>query len=282
MMHAQQDTGKLIVHNPAVAGLYLRKYPTGIFVMGNCRQIICYGKYHMKVLLLLLALMMCAFLKQAFPQGMPVQISGWGIDSMSKRPIINLQIINKRTGERFQSDNAGYFRFTAGTDDSLFMAANGYTSRTITFKDSAYQEKYLVKLYFNKIQIELPNITVQSSREFDLIRQDALKLGYDKKDYTLHGYQVLQSPFTALYQQFSRREKDKRGYAELMNKVRQRELQREILQKYIDAGVIDLAEADISSFLDFCSISEYMLKTSPEYDIALYMKSRYLVFKKQE
>ncbi len=224
---------------------------------------------------------MCCCIAGAFAQELPLQLSGWGIDSITKRPIINLQIINKKTGERFFSDNAGYFRLKAGRDDSLFLTATGYASKTVSFRDSAYQEKYLVKFYLNKIQIELPNITVQSNREFDMIRRDALKLGYDKKDYTLHGYQVLQSPITALYQQFSHREKDKRGYAELMNKVHLRELQREILQKYIDTGVIDLNNEEISSFLDFCNITEYMLKTATEYEIALYMKSRFLEYRRQ-
>lgn len=91
----------------------------------------------------------------------------------------------------------------------------------------------------------------------------------------------MQSPFTALYQQFSNREKDKRGYAELMNKVHQRELQREILQKYIDNDVIPLKPDEISSFLDYCDIPEYMLKTGLEYDIVLYMKSKYFQFIRQ-
>lgn len=235
-----------------------------------------------RFLILLLSLSACIFVQNAFAQDQLIQVSGWGIDSISTRPIINLMLINKRTQQRAFSDNAGYFQFSASQADSLFLTATGYTSKTISFRDSVYKEKHLVKIYLNKIQIELPNIDVQSSRDFDMIKRDALKLGYDKKDYELHGYQVLQSPITAIYQQFSNREKDKRGYAELMNKVRHRELQREILQKYIDTGVIDLKPEEISSFLDFCNISEYMLKTAPEYDIALYMKSRYLQFMRQQ
>ncbi|MEO6168926.1 MAG: hypothetical protein ABIO46_00720 [Chitinophagales bacterium] len=231
--------------------------------------------------IILICIAACICRQSASAQNPMIQVSGWGIDSMSKRPIINLQLINKRTQQSSFSDNAGYFQFSALSSDSLFLVAIGYSSKTISFRDSVYREKYLVKIYMNKIQIELPNIDVQSSRDFDMIKRDALKLGYDKKDYELHGYQVLQSPITAIYQQFSNREKDKRGYAELMNKVRHRELQREVLQKYLDTGVIDLKAEDISSFLDFCNISEYMLKNAPEYEIALYMKSRYLQFIRQ-
>lgn len=214
-------------------------------------------------------------------QEQQVKVSGWGIDSISKRPIINLQIINKRTQDRYFSDNAGYFQLNVLRSDSLFVVATGYSSKTISFKDSIVKQQYLITIFLKKIQIDLPNINVQSYREFDQIKRDALGLGYNKKDYQLHGYQVLQSPITAIYQQFSNREKDKRDYAELMNKVRQRELQREILQKYIENDVIPLEPDQVSAFLDYCNISEYMLKTAQEYDLVLYMKNRYQQFIRQ-
>lgn len=210
-----------------------------------------------------------------------IRISGWGIDSMNKRPIINLQLINMRTQQKYFSDNAGYFQMVTSPKDSIFLVATGYSSKIISFQDSIFKERYLITVFLHKIQIELPTIEVQPEREFEQIHRDALRLGYDKKDYQLHGYQVLQSPITAIYQQFSHREKDKRGYAELMNKVHQRELQREILQKYIDNDVIPLKPEEISPFLDYCDIPEYMLKTALEYDIVLYMKSKYYQFIRQ-
>lgn len=226
-------------------------------------------------------LSVCFYRHNAFAQERTIRISGWGIDSMNKRPVINMQLINKRTQERSISDNAGYFQVVALQQDSIFLVANGYSAKTISFRDSVYKERYLVTIYLHKIQVELPAVEVQPQREFEQIHRDALKLGYDKKDYTLHGYQVLQSPITAIYEQFSHREKDKRGYAELMNKVHQRELQREILQKYIDNDVIPLKPEEISPFLDYCDIPEYMLKTAMEYDIVLYMKSKYYAFIRQ-
>ncbi len=226
-------------------------------------------------------LSVCFYRHNAFAQERTIRISGWGIDSMNKRPVINMQLINKRTQERSISDNAGYFQVVALQQDSVFLVANGYSAKTISFRDSVYKERYLVTIYLHKIQVELPAVEVQPQREFEQIHRDALKLGYDKKDYTLHGYQVLQSPITAIYEQFSHREKDKRGYAELMNKVHQRELQREILQKYIDNDVIPLKPEEISPFLDYCDIPEYMLKTAMEYDIVLYMKSKYYAFIRQ-
>ncbi|MBX7108212.1 MAG: hypothetical protein K1X61_06140 [Chitinophagales bacterium] len=226
-------------------------------------------------------LSVCFYRHNAFAQERTIRISGWGIDSMNKRPVINMQLINKRTQERSISDNAGYFQVVALQQDSIFLVANGYSAKTISFRDSVYKERYIVTIYLHKIQVELPAVEVQPQREFEQIHRDALKLGYDKKDYTLHGYQVLQSPITAIYEQFSHREKDKRGYAELMNKVHQRELQREILQKYIDNDVIPLKPEEISPFLDYCDIPEYMLKTAMEYDIVLYMKSKYYAFIRQ-
>jgi hypothetical protein len=211
----------------------------------------------------------------AHAQGRVIEISAITIDSMSKRPITNVQVINKITGERFFSDSSGRFKSTAMKTDSLVITATGYSYKVLCFKDSLLRERYNLLIRLNKIQIELPNVDVLPRREFEEIQEDAKKLGYDKKDHVLHGYQVLASPITAIYQRTSRREKDKQGYAKLMNDVQRRELIREILQKYLDLGIFKLTSEEISPFIDFCNITESMLKNGLEYDIAAYMKSRY-------
>ncbi|MBA2407038.1 MAG: hypothetical protein H0V65_03465 [Chitinophagales bacterium] len=214
-------------------------------------------------------------------QGKVIEISAVTIDSMSSKPIINVQVINKLTGERFFSDSSGRIKAIAMKTDSLVVTATGYSYKILCFKDSLLREKYNLLIRLNKIQIELPNVNVSPDREFDEIQRDAKNLGYNRQDYVVHGFEVLASPLTAIYQRTSRREKDKQGYAKLMNEVQKRELLREILQKYIDLGIFQLSPADVSPFIDFCNISESMLSNAQEYDIAAYMKSRYEEFIKK-
>lgn len=139
-------------------------------------------------------------------------------------------------------------------------------------------ENYYVTLMLKKIGYELPNVTVYTKREFETIQHDAQKLGYNKDDYLLHGYEVLQSPITAMWQQFSRQEKDKREYAQLMNNYRKNELVKEILRMYAEQGDIPVPDEEIDLFVDFCNVSESMLQHSSGYDIVRYMKTRLPAF----
>lgn len=218
----------------------------------------------------------------SYAQRKTIQVSGQAIDALSKRPVADLQIINTTTRDRFTGDSLGRFKIVITKLDSLFITATGYSSQVLSFRDSSSHDKYSVLIRMNQIEIELPNVNVHSNRDFDQIHRDAQKLGYDPKDYMVHGFNVINSPLTAIYQQTSNKEKDKRGYAELMNKVHQRQLLHEILQKYMDLGVIKLQPDEEGPFLDFCDIPEIMLKNSLEYDIVAYMKEMYPKFLAQK
>jgi hypothetical protein len=142
----------------------------------------------------------------------------------------------------------------------------------ITFKDSSLRDQYKIDVTMKKIQYELPNVNVFIKRNFETIQHESKKLGYDKNDYMLHGYEVLQSPITALWQQFSRVEKDKRGYAQLMDTYRKNELLKEILRIYSEQGIISISDDEVDLFLDYCNIPVEMLQRNTSYEIVLYMK----------
>ena len=88
----------------------------------------------------------------------------------------------------------------------------------------------------------------------------------------VHGYQIIQSPFTYLYELFSTREKDKRGYAQLMNEERKNELVTELVNNYISLGILNLETSEVNDFVDFAEIPEDFLKTTNEYDFVLYLQ----------
>jgi hypothetical protein len=126
----------------------------------------------------------------------------------------------------------------------------------------------------NKVTVELPEVTVKSEREFGQIHSDAQKLGYNQRDYMVHGYQILQSPFTYLYQLLSTKEKDKRGYAELMNQGKKKQLVAELVNNYMALGILRIDPLDVDAFVDYVEVPEDFLKTVSEYDFILYLESQ--------
>ncbi|MBA3648172.1 MAG: hypothetical protein H0W62_06420 [Chitinophagales bacterium] len=207
-------------------------------------------------------------------QNKEVFITGKVTDAETNKPVFRMQIFNLRTGRTLLSDTAGLFAFHAFKNDSIYFSAYGYSIRMVSFRDSALHETYRLRLRLKKIEYQLPNTVITPKRDFETVQHEAQKLGYNKNDYMLNGIEALQSPVTALWQQFSRMEKDKREYAQIMDIYRKNQLLKEILHEYIDQGIVSIAYSEIDLFVDYCNVPEPMLQNATQYDIVMFMKTQ--------
>ena len=89
------------------------------------------------------------------------------------------------------------------------------------------------------------------------------------------GVEVLQSPITALYQAFSRKERNKRWIAEQEYKDNKARVVRELLSLYVAYDIIDLDQDEFDLFIQFLNINEDFLKTASEMDLVLFIKDKY-------
>lgn len=199
-------------------------------------------------------------------------ITGQALDAITHRAVKPLQVVNTRNLQRFYGDSLGNFIIQCAKEDTLYVVARGYATISLCYKDSALKKIYMLNLRMYKISVVLPEVTVRSNREFGDVHHDAQKLGYNEKDYMVHGYQIIQSPFTYLYELFSTREKDKRGYARLMNQERKNQLVKELVNNYISLGILDLDPMEVKDFVEFAEVPENFLKTTNEYDFVLYLQ----------
>ncbi len=76
----------------------------------------------------------------------------------------------------------------------------------------------------------------------------------------LEGVNTFESPITALYQMFSRRERSRKLVAELENEANMGDLLKELLTKYVEADIISMDDEDFDDFIDFCAVSDDMIK----------------------
>jgi hypothetical protein len=214
--------------------------------------------------------------------GREITVSGKAFDS--DNPQLRLEqvmVINLRTqqGQFAQSDNS--FRVQAQRNDTLIITAIGYRICKICFRDSLGKDAFEVMVALEKLSYELKEATVFIPRDLNRIEQDLKKLGYSPKDYRLSGVNAWQSPLTALYQEFSRKERSKRKVAELMNADKRRELMREVLANYSRSGLIGLPYNEYDAFIDYLGLSDFLLRTFTQYELAYYIKQRYLEYDDQ-
>jgi tyrosyl-tRNA synthetase len=94
------------------------------------------------------------------------------------------------------------------------------------------------------------------------------------------GVELLQSPITALYQTFSKKEQNKRWIAEQEYKDNKRKVVRELLRLYVASDIIELNEEEFDEFISFLNLSENFLKTSTEMELYLFIKDKYDHFKR--
>ncbi len=224
--------------------------------------------------LLLFSLLVSA----ALAQDEMIRIKGTVYDPSNKGSIPNLMIVNKRTQQGYFGTNSGYFELDVKRTDTLIIAATGFQTIKIFLKDSILDSSKNISIALKKLEITLKPVEIFTKRDLEEIQKDIETLGYEKEDYMLQGADVLESPITALYQAFSRRERNKRLVAEMRNNDRRRELLKELFRKYVDNDIITLDNTDFDDFVDFSNVSENFMKTSTQYEFIMYIKKRFEVY----
>ena len=89
------------------------------------------------------------------------------------------------------------------------------------------------------------------------------------------GISAFESPITALYQAFSKKEKNKRWIAEQEYKDDQNRIVKELLALYVAYDIIELDTDEFDSFMSFLNINENFLKTASEMELVLFVKDKY-------
>jgi hypothetical protein len=195
-------------------------------------------------------------------------------------PQISLQqimIINQRSQVGIFGEADNTFQVQIDANDTLIISATGYARKKICFKDSTGTEFHpIIKLH--RLSYNLNEVTVKQKKELKQIDEDIKKLGYEKKDYKLTGVEAWQSPITALYQTFSRKERNKRALAELINNDNRRRIIRDLLTIYSSSDLIRMPESQYDDFIDYLNLDDEALKMMSDYDMAVFIRDRYIVY----
>jgi hypothetical protein len=227
-------------------------------------------------LFLIIQILFCKF---SFSQPF-ISVSGKVYDaenSSNSFPV--LMIVNLSTQHGVFGNADGTFNTNFQKKDTLLISATGYTMKKICFKDSADQVSFYVSIPLSKLHRDLKEVEIFPERDLDKIENDIQKLGYNEKDHKLTGIDAWSDPLTALYQQFSKKEKDKRKAAELRDDSSRRDLIKELLRLYQKNNLVNLPDEQIDNFVYYLNINDEMMKRWTQYELAVYIKSKYERFR---
>lgn len=207
-----------------------------------------------------------------------VTVKGMVVGGDGEHTFYDLMIVNRRTRVGIFAKVDGSFHVRAHREDTLLIGAGGYVTRTLPLGEYTNEELLDLRISLRPWVVDLQPVAILPQRTLQQIKDDIDRLGYDPKSYRETGVDALTSPITALYQAFSRRERSKREVAQLENQDRMRELLRELLQMYVDYGIINLSDESFDDFIDFCNVPEATLKNLSQYDFLVYVKKKYQLY----
>ena len=207
-----------------------------------------------------------------------VLLTGQVIDSMGIQSFYNLMIVNRNTGQGVFGQPNGYFSAYTKNNDSISISVKGYMIYGFRVKaDSNCQSKQ--KIFLVQKPQELTEMIIKPLKTLNEIREEREALAM-RETRLVTGVELLQSPITALYQTFSKKEQNKRWIAEQEYKDNKRKVVQELLRLYVASDIIELDEEEFDSFISFLNLSENFLKTSTEMELYLFIKDKYDHFKR--
>jgi hypothetical protein len=206
-----------------------------------------------------------------------VLFTGKVIDTLRMQAFYNLMLINKRTGQGVFGQPNGSFSVFVKPGDTVIISVKEYIPQlAVIFPDTNCQFK---NHYFLTLRAkELKEIKVRPLKSLEEIREEREALAI-RETRVVTGLEVLQSPITALYQAFSRKEQHKKWIAEQKYSDDKRKIVKELLRLYVSYDIIHLTEDKFDDFIYFLNVSDDFLKTATEMELITFIKDKFDHFK---
>lgn len=229
-------------------------------------------------------------------------LKGRVIDFFISQPLENTYIHNLSTGATVFTNNKGDFSIGVRDYDTIVITRVGYNPEYLILNDSILQQKERIYVRLLMKSILLKEVKIYAIKPYPLFKKemtrkqdstliDDLNLSEEEKKRIANESQEggsllsgtpLAHPFTFLYEQYSRKAKMQRMYAELVE--HQDEIY-ELTQKYnpeIVQGITRLAGAELEEFMVYCAFTYYTLIVSSKQEIETLILYKYRQYLKEE
>jgi len=229
-----------------------------------------------------------------------VVVKGMVKDLVTAQPLENTCIHNMSTGVMAFSNKNGDFALFAQKTDTLIISRVGYDMEMLVMNDSLLNSKGRITVQLVVRAFMLRSVSIYALKPYPLFIKDLTKeiptkkidipgieippeekVGYDINNGNLLRGTPLASPITALYNQFSRKAKMDRMYADLVE--HQAEVLR--LQKKYNPEIVQrltkLDNEELEEFMVYCSFTYYTLVTSTDQEIEQMIFAKFIQYKKE-
>lgn len=204
-----------------------------------------------------------------------ITVTGHVTDKNGYNTLINIMIVNQRSGDGTFADPGGHFSIKAMRNDTLMITARDCGIKKLCFRDSvANKNSFTVQVRLDTIQYQLADVYVRPQKTLPEIRKDINSLGQEPN--TDYNKEVsIENPISLLYERFSRIERSKRKVAQMEDEEQKREILKNLLHLYIKYDIIQLDDKQFDAFIDYCNLSDDFIKQATDYELIMAIKQRY-------
>lgn len=202
-----------------------------------------------------------------------VLFTGSVVDTLRPQSFYNLMVINKTAGRGVFGQPGGTFSVYCNNNDSIVLSVKDYPMIGIRIlADSNCQFKGV--FYLEPKTLVLDEVVVKPLRTLAEIKEERASLAL-RETRMVTGIDVMQSPITALYQAFSKKEQAKRWVAEQELKDDQEDILKELLRLYVAYEIIELSDDEFEEFIIFLNPDLVFLQTATEMELITFVKDKF-------
>lgn len=206
-----------------------------------------------------------------------VMFSGNVQDTLRPQSFYNLMVINKTAGRGVFGQPDGTFSVYCNDGDSLVLSVKNYPLIGIRINaDSNCQFKGT--FYLEPQTLHLDEVIVKPLKTLEEIKEERASLAL-RETRMVTGIDVMQSPITALYQAFSKKERSKRWVAEQELNDDKMEVLKELLRLYVAYDIIELSDEEFEEFIIFLNPDLAFLQTATEMELITFVQDKFEHFK---
>ncbi len=193
-------------------------------------------------------------------------------DTLNKYAFLNLMVVNTSTGKGVFGQPDGTFGVYVSNNDSIILSVKGYERYgfRVIGDSSCHFDVYAV---VERKARQIDEVVIKPLKSIQEIKEERAALAL-RETRTITGLEAFQSPITALYQRFSKREQSKAIVAQKQYEDSKEEVVQELLKLYVSYDIIKLSNDDFIDFIRFMSMDENFLKTATDLELVTFIKDK--------
>ncbi len=201
-----------------------------------------------------------------------VWLNGRVEDTLNRHVFLNLMVVNTSTGKGVFGQPDGSFGVYVTDNDSIVLSVKGYErfGFRVHGDSNCHFDVYAV---VERKATQIQEVVIKPLKSIQQIKQERSELAL-RETRTITGIEAFESPITALYQRFSKREQSKALVAKMQYEDSKEEILQDLLKLYVSYDIIKLDSDDFKEFIHFMAIDENFLKTASDMELITFIKDK--------